>query len=66
MSLSLINDAKDVLLESMQLVQSKCGSEEYSIYKRAVGRVIVTMLTDLVEPIYEGVPSLKPQGWDEP
>ncbi len=60
----LVEQAKDQLLDSMALVERACPSEEYAEYKRAVGRVIAAMLFEIVEPLYETNPSLKPQGWD--
>jgi hypothetical protein len=60
----LVYAAKDTLLESMALVESKCSREEYAAYKRAVGQVVTKMLTEIVEPLYERNPALKPDGWD--
>jgi hypothetical protein len=62
-AVNLVTQAKDTLLESMALVESNCTPEEYAAYKGAVGRVVVEMLNEIVGPIYEHNPSLKPRGW---
>jgi hypothetical protein len=63
-AIKLLTQATDTLLESMRLVKSNCDPEEYAAYKRAVGRVVSEMLNELVNPIYDQNPSLKPSDWD--
>ena len=60
----LVYSAKDLLLESMAAVERRCPPDEYAVYKRAVGQVVSKMLTDIIGPLYEQNPSLKPEGWD--
>ncbi len=63
-AINLVTDAKDTLLKSMMLVESTCGSREYAAYKKAIGRVVSTMLDEIVTPLYEQNPLIKPEGWD--
>lgn len=61
----LVDGAKDLLLDSMSVVEQRCPRDEYAAYKRAVGRVVSQMLSEIIEPLFERNPSLKPEGWDE-
>jgi hypothetical protein len=51
--------------ECMKLVELKCSPEEYAAFKRAVGKVVSTMLFEIIEPMYKANPTLKPPGWDD-
>jgi hypothetical protein len=63
---------KELMLEvdhqleaSLEMVQQRCPAEEFKTYKKAVGRVVCKILSEVIEPLYEKNPELKPPGWDE-
>jgi len=45
---------------SIATVQEKCSSEEFTVYRRAVGRIMGEMLLEVMNPLYAQHPSLKP------
>jgi hypothetical protein len=61
----LVLEAHNRMEQSMKLVEQKCPTEEFAKYKRAVGKVVSAMLFEIIEPLYEQNPKLKPEGWDE-
>lgn len=47
--------------ESVDFVMKHCGEEEFRRYKKeAVGRILGIMLLDVMNPLYEEHPDLKP------
>lgn len=42
-------------------VQALCPQAEFESYRRAVGRIMGSILLDLMNPIYEMHPELKPK-----
>lgn len=61
----LVMQAHSQMEECMKLVEVKCSPEEYAAFKRAVGKVVSAMLFEIIEPMYEANPTLKPPGWDD-
>ena len=53
------------LEDSMRMVERTCSREEYAAYKKAIGKVVNRIVFDVIEPLYEKHPTLKPPGWDE-
>ena len=53
------------LEESLKAVEESCSSEEYARYKKAVGKVVARLVFDILEPLYEKNPMLKPPNWDQ-
>jgi hypothetical protein len=51
--------------KSLESVNERCSPEEYKAYKKATGKVISTIVFDIVEPLYEEHPTLKPPNWDK-
>jgi len=49
------------LNDSVRVVMETCSKEEFHTYRRAVGKVMGTMLTEIMNPIYREHPDLKPQ-----
>jgi hypothetical protein len=43
------------------MVMEQCSKEEYQAYRRAVGKVMGAMLTEIMDPIYREHPDLKPK-----
>jgi len=52
--------------ESTQLVKSTCSAEDFVAYNKAVGRILGRIVIDVMEPLYELNPALKPGNWDNP
>jgi hypothetical protein len=51
--------------ESVLMVNETCSPEEAASYKKAAGRVAGAAVMDVLEPLYERNPALKPLGWDD-
>jgi hypothetical protein len=51
--------------ESVQRVKETCPPEEAAAYQKATGRVACPIVMDVLEPLYERHPALKPPNWDE-
>ena len=47
--------------ESVNLVLKHCSQEELIGYRQAVGKVMGYMLTDIMNPLYELHPEIKPE-----
>lgn len=70
----MIND-KDIAKEVNQLmleygakldmsvarVKQKCSAVEFEAYRKAVGKIMGYMLLDVMNPLYENHPDLKPK-----
>ena len=61
----LVLEANSRMEEAMKLVEVKCPTDEFVNFKRAVGKVVSTLLFEIMEPLYEQNPALKPPGWDD-
>lgn len=48
--------------ESVLLVKNSCSESELNTYRRAVGEIMGNMLTEIMNPLYERHPTLKPKG----
>lgn len=53
------------LQESLERVKEACPPEEYAAYKNATGKVVSRIVFDLLEPLYDRNPTLKPPQWDQ-
>jgi hypothetical protein len=47
--------------DSVRIVMESCSKEDFQTYRRAVGKVMGTMLTEIMNPIYREHPDLKPK-----
>ncbi|WP_422039621.1 hypothetical protein [Roseibium sp.] len=47
--------------QSVSLVQHASSESEYNTYRRSVGKVMGNMLLDVMNPIFEAYPDLKPE-----
>jgi len=61
----LARDFELKLQESLERVKEVCPPEEYAAYKKATGRVVSRIVFDLLEPLYDRNPTLKPPQWNE-
>ena len=48
--------------QSIALVKETASPEEFSAYRRAAGRVLGEMLLEVMNPLYQKHPGLKPKG----
>lgn len=47
---------------SVLLVKNTCSEGELKTYRRAVGEIMGNMLTEVMNPLYQRHPTLKPKG----
>ena len=47
--------------ESLILVQQKCGEDEFKSYRTSVSRLMTIMLREVMNPLYEEYPEIKPK-----
>jgi hypothetical protein len=59
-ALELMEQADKLLIESLELVRSRCSSEEYSRYRGGMSQVVGRLFFEVMEPIYRQHPSLAP------
>jgi len=45
-------------------IMARCPLQEARIYRRAVGAIMAEILLEVLNPVYELHPSLKPPGFD--
>jgi hypothetical protein len=57
---ALMLDYGAKLDESVDFVKTRCSDEEFNRYKEAVGRILGNMLLDIMNPLYEEHPDLRP------
>ena len=50
--------------ESVAMVRQTCSKDEADAYSRAAGQVAGALVLDVLEPLYECNPELKPTDWD--
>jgi len=62
----LMHDVFRRLDESTQLVKSTCSAEDFAAYNKGIGRVLGEVVMNVMEPLYESNPTLKPSNWDSP
>ena len=55
-----------LLDEVISLARGKCSQEELSVLKLAVGHVLGELLVEIVNPLYQAHPALKPNGLEVP
>lgn len=51
--------------ESAAMVQKCCSPDDANSYRKSAGKVIYPIVFDLLEPLYQQHPSLKPPNWDD-
>jgi len=51
--------------KSVAAVREACPPEEAEAYIRATARVVGPIVMDVMEPLYERHPILKPKNWDD-
>ncbi len=61
---ALMLDTFNRLDESIVTVRENCTPEEAAAYEKAIGRVVGPIVMDVLEPLYQQHPALKPHNWD--
>ena len=52
------------LSDSCRQVKERCSPEEYKAYMKAMAKLTGDINFDVMEPLYEEHPELKPPNWD--
>jgi hypothetical protein len=60
-----LQDAFDSLGNSMRQVSQSCSEDETSFYRRKISVIFSIIVFDMLEPLYEEHPQLKPEDWDD-
>jgi hypothetical protein len=60
-----LRNAFDTLGESLVRVRQRCNAEEAEAYSQKIGDIFYIIVFDLLEPLYEKHPQLKPANWDD-
>ncbi|HTV84821.1 MAG TPA: hypothetical protein VME63_05420 [Dyella sp.] len=60
----LMLDYSRRLDSSIALVRDSCDAEEFKGYRRAVGKVLGEIYLEVLTPLYQKHPDLKPPGMD--
>ena len=60
-----MNDILGRLNESIRLVRDNCSEEEFKGYRKAVSRVAASLVLDVMNPLYDINPEVKPDGYDD-
>ena len=58
---SLMLDIGKRINDSIANVQQGCTEEEFKAYRSACGKILGYMLVDILNPLYESHPDLKPK-----
>lgn len=53
------------LSDSCDSVEQQCSEQEYKAYLKSTARIAGGIVMDVMEPLYEKHPHLKPPNWDE-
>ena len=61
---SLMLEYRGKLSQSMEFVRENCNDKEIIQYREALGKVIGYMIIDIMEPIYEEHPDIRPPELD--
>jgi hypothetical protein len=61
----LMTDIFNRLCGTCEIVREQCSPEEHKAYLKATSRIACGIVFDVMEPLYERHPELKPANWDE-
>lgn len=59
-----LNDIMARLDQSTRVVMDQCPEAEFKADRSAVGRVMGSLVLDVLNPLYEKNPEVKPEGYD--
>lgn len=57
---SLVLQCGRELDESVALVKESCSDEEFSTYRKAIGKIMGELLIEVMNPLYKLHPEIKP------
>jgi hypothetical protein len=60
----LMMDLFTKLSKSCETVRARCSEQEYNSYIKSTARIAGAIVMDVMEPLYEKQPHLKPPNWD--
>jgi hypothetical protein len=60
-----LNEAYRMLEESIWAVNEGCNAEEAKAYRTTISKMFSVIVFELLEPLYEQHPQLKPEGWQD-
>lgn len=52
------------LNSSVLKVRDNCNNDEFQVYRKAVGRIMGMILLDILNPLYDEHPNIKPDELD--
>lgn len=64
-ALACLKTACGELEHTLEVLNSKLPEEEYSAYKKGVGRVIIAIYSGLADPLLDKYPSMKEEYYKE-
>lgn len=60
----ILQNAFDILGESMRQVSNTCSEAETATYRKKIGDICYIIVFGLLEPLYAEHPQLKPPDWE--
>jgi hypothetical protein len=60
-----LNEAYRILEESIWDVNKGCSAEEAEAYRLTISKIFSVIVFDLMEPLYQRHPQLKPEDWQD-
>ena len=54
-----------LLEESISEVNQQCDEEQAKAYRQKIGDIFTILVFDLMEPLYDTHPELKPTDWED-
>ena len=61
----LMTDMFTRLSDSCDSVRRQCSEQEYKAYLKSTAPLASAIVMEVMEPLYEKHPQLKPRNWDE-
>ena len=61
--IAVMTEVGDKLNDSVRLVRDESDSDSFNSYRDSVGKVMGIMFFDIMNPIFEKYPELKPEGF---
>ena len=60
-----LQDAFEILGQSIVTVNECCEKSEAELYRRKIGDIFYIIVFGLLEPLYKTHPQLKPSDWED-
>ena len=62
---SKLRNCYQMLEDSIWEVNKQCNEEQAKAYRQIIGNIFSILVSDLMGPLYEAHPELKPPGWED-